>query len=429
MSNPIKPNFNPNTGKLVTNRYDFQSHVDGTSFRHNANQINLFSTLVIGGNPTNNVQDSLSAITTIVNSLPPSPDATTSSKGFIQISGDITGIATNIKVVGLQSKPISNLAPTNNQVLTWDGVNGFWAPKTPTNFIAGGDLSGSNTNQQVTSLTGPGGGGIGTTMNAAFQTLQFNIVGASPVIQQPNNNAGNGLDFNFFAQNSTFINGAGGNINILGGAKNGSGKRGGIRLRMNGSVSETVLQLIEPVQNQRVLGLFSGSDVSAVNMPVNTGDMVMFVKDAATAPTSGVPTGGCIVYSSSGQLNIKQSDGTKITVGVLLNPNLIGSVRFTTNLLTAGIFTPLSYNVDSNPTADYLLLCDTTNETIAITLPAPTNGRTIIIKDAVGFANTNNIYIVPHFTEKIDGSSSTRQLTTNRQVFKLISDGIDWFII
>lgn len=339
MSNPSSPNFKPGVGRLVTDRYDFEKHIDGSSFRHNSSQIDLFSTLIVGSTPTHNVQDTLSALTAVVNSLPPSPPATTTTLGFIQINGDITGTATNIKVIGLQTKPVSNLPPTNNQVLTWDGYNGFWAPKTPTNFIAGGDLIGSNTNQQVVSLTGTTG-----TMNASFSVLNLTNILSSTSIGMVNRPSGAGQDFYLSAQSTNGLNQNGGNVNVAGGQKNGSGLRGGVHLRMNGALAENVLQLVEPVQNQRVLGLFSNSaDVSSTNMPIGTGDMVMFIANAATLPTSGVPSGGCVVYSDgSSKLNILEPTGTQIIVGHTMAPTFTSGPTGAQTLYFTGSGTSVS---------------------------------------------------------------------------------------
>jgi hypothetical protein len=122
---PIKPNFKPGVGRLVTDRFDFQNHVDGYNFRHKAKQIDLFPTVVIG-TPQNNVQDAIAALSTFI--LPPViPDATTSSKGLIQLSGDIAGTATSVSVTKIQGRGVSNTPPSTNNVLTWNGSS--WIPQ------------------------------------------------------------------------------------------------------------------------------------------------------------------------------------------------------------------------------------------------------------------------------------------------------------
>lgn len=122
---PLVPNFKPGIGRLVTDRFDFQSHVDGTNFRHTAGQIDLSPHITIGSTSIGDVQTAIAALAgTII--VPSVPDATTSSKGIIQLSGDISGTATNISVVAMRGTPIGTLTPTDKDVLFWDGSASKW---------------------------------------------------------------------------------------------------------------------------------------------------------------------------------------------------------------------------------------------------------------------------------------------------------------
>ena len=81
------------------------------------------------------------------------PDGETVDWHAIFLSGDITGHANNLVVTGLQTYQISTTPPTSNQVLQWNSGTSLWTPTTiGTVFTAGGDLSGSNTNQTVIGL-------------------------------------------------------------------------------------------------------------------------------------------------------------------------------------------------------------------------------------------------------------------------------------
>jgi len=142
MTNPLVPNFKTGVGELATRRSDFQKHIEGVDSKHNANTINVIPNLVVGLTTSTNVLDALEALRDAT--LAP-VDATTSNKGIIQISGDITGIATNIIVTGIQGKPISTLTPSNNDVLTWNGA--AWTPAASNSFNASGDLSGAITSK------------------------------------------------------------------------------------------------------------------------------------------------------------------------------------------------------------------------------------------------------------------------------------------
>jgi hypothetical protein len=57
-----KPNFTPGVGGLATNRYDFESHIEGLAFRHNAIQIDVNPAVFIAGVPYITVADALNAI-------------------------------------------------------------------------------------------------------------------------------------------------------------------------------------------------------------------------------------------------------------------------------------------------------------------------------------------------------------------------------
>jgi hypothetical protein len=75
---------------------------------------------------------------------------TTAGEGPVQLGGDIGGTSTSPIVIGLQSNPVSAVAPVNGQVLTWDGTHHDWAPQTPaatalTQETPAGTLDGVNT--------------------------------------------------------------------------------------------------------------------------------------------------------------------------------------------------------------------------------------------------------------------------------------------
>jgi len=75
---------------------------------------------------------------------------------------------------------------------------------------------------------------------------------------------------------------------------------------------------------------------------------------------------------------------------------------------------------------DNLVLVDSSGGARTITLPAPTNGRILIIKDCTGSAATNNITINPNASELIDGASS-KVITSNWGEVQLQSNGTNWF--
>ncbi len=129
---PIVPNFKPGIGRLVTDRFDFQSHVDGTAFRHVAGSIDLSPSILIGSTTITDVQTAIAALAGSI-IVPSVPDATLTSKGIIQLGGDLHGTggtAADPIVSGIQGRPISNTIPTDQQVLTWSTGASSWIPQT-----------------------------------------------------------------------------------------------------------------------------------------------------------------------------------------------------------------------------------------------------------------------------------------------------------
>jgi hypothetical protein len=85
------------------------------------------------------------------------------------------------------------------------------------------------------------------------------------------------------------------------------------------------------------------------------------------------------------------------------------------------------YTIDGYAAKDYTIFVDTTTA-MTINLPAPTNGRVVIIKDSTFNAATNNITIVRNGSEKIEGVAASRILSSNGMSITLTSNGTDWFV-
>lgn len=99
---------------------------------------------------------------------------------------------------------------------------------------------------------------------------------------------------------------------------------------------------------------------------------------------------------------------------------LNGAQRVTTRTITANL------TIDTT-TTDWIIYCNQSGA-INVTLPAPTNGRFVLIKDISGNAATNNITLVRNGTERIEGVAASRTLQTNWGSWLISSNGTDWFI-
>ena len=324
MANPPIP-LNPNittgahTGRVVTDRYDFQKHITGEDFRHDSDQLTLNPAVSIDSVDYDNVQDAITELATLI-TPPVVPDATTGVKGIIRLGGDIAGTGTTAltpRVSGLQGSPVSVAPPALNNVLTWTGAT--WAPAAPANaFTASGDLAGNAVAQTVIGITGDGGSAVDIT--ARF--LVFNGTVTSPVIAQDDTASGAGQDLTIAAQDTNQASQTGGSIRLVSGDGGSGGVAGGISLTASGA---PLIHVAVPAVGRRVVGLVPSADVTATQMPANTGDRVVYIAEAATAPSTGIPVGGAILYSKANGLWTKNQDGYDFQLGTNPNPYFWGS--------------------------------------------------------------------------------------------------------
>jgi len=70
-----------------------------------------------------------------------------------------------------------------------------------------------------------------------------------------------------------------------------------------------LVEVAQVVSSQRVVSLAFGANLTSTQMPTNTGDLVVFLANAATNPTAN-PVGGGILYSTAGALHWRGSGGT-----------------------------------------------------------------------------------------------------------------------
>ena len=93
------------------------------------------------------------------------PDATTTSKGEVQLAGDLSGTAAAPVVAGLQGRAVNSGVPSDGQVLSYNGTASQWEPApsssgpvpdaTPTTkgiVQLSGDLSGTAASPTVPGL-------------------------------------------------------------------------------------------------------------------------------------------------------------------------------------------------------------------------------------------------------------------------------------
>lgn len=324
MTDPLTPNYKNNVGRLATDRFDFQKHVDGELFRHKSNQIDLSAS--IDGYSWATVQDALEALASLI-APPIIPDATVFVKGIVQLAGDISGTATAVVVAGLRGRPITNAIPATNEVLTWNGT--AWSPAATTGFTAGGDLVGTSVSQQVVSIAGDGYDVC--TINCSDLFFKDTVF---PIIEQYSSLTNDGHNFLITAQSSSGLNKKGGNVIISGGI-GVTGLGGGVALRAYNDDTNNYDNMIQlaplsrnPNPRRRVLSLLHPTNLTTTDMPAATGDMVMYIRNTATPPSGGLPTNGTILYSyltpTGSQLFVQQDNGDNFPIGSVGNPFIWG---------------------------------------------------------------------------------------------------------
>ena len=91
---------------------------------------------------------------------------------------------------------------------------------------------------------------------------------------------------------------------------------------------------------------------------------------------------------------------------------------------------PTINSVSSDITlADNVIHLVDTSSVRSLTLPTPTAGAQIVVKDSIGSANANNITIVRAAAEDIDTVAASLVMDSDLESVTLISDGTDWFLI
>jgi hypothetical protein len=83
-------------------------------------------------------------------------------------------------------------------------------------------------------------------------------------------------------------------------------------------------------------------------------------------------------------------------------------------------------SVDSQALPDYQILCNF-SAAGSLTLPPPSSGRVLKVKDVSGSAAIHSVTIAQHATEKIDGGNSY-VLSVNSGAVELTSDGTNWYV-
>jgi hypothetical protein len=316
MINP--PNFFPGgNASLTTNRYDFENHYNGVSFKHTATQI-IVSPPIAGYTNVDQVLRNFISGTSVV------------------MGGNVTGASGSCVVVALQGNavaPQTLSSVDDGYALIWHNSSSQWVAlpiPVSAGFTAGGDLSGTSSSQTVISISGSSPFAISPA------SLQWLKTTSSPTLTQ-------------------------------------------------------AIQTTDTATNS--ISIIAQSADTSASTNTSGGNVVL---QGGNSKTTGTGHGGFV--------NINSGETVKnITISAS------------------------TYTVDTNSQlSDLVIFTDSTSNAINITLPTPTNGRFLIIKDKTGQAGTHNITLTAS-SGNIDGSG-TYVLSTNFASVILIADGSNFFV-
>lgn len=408
---------------------------------------------------------------TITATLSGSATSATSFTG--SLSGDVTGTqsATVVALVGgstaanvHSAELLANAATSANTasaIVRRDGSGGFSAGAivaaslAATGSVTGSNLSGTNTgdvtlaafgstpNANAASLSGqiltlqpadathPGGVSItaqtlagnktfsGQTAITDTSTTAFTVNTNALIVDATNKIVGVGVTPDATVALIDVVNSTGSSRAVQTTGYGGSvGYRGRYANGTSGSPTAAVATNILNFMSARGYGAsaFASAATASINMVAaetftNT-SMKTYVSINVT-PTASVTSAEAFRVAATGVTVGPQSASTAIH-------QINGGVNVTRRTITANT------TIDTT-TTDYLILCNNSG-VINLTLPAPTDGRVLVIMDVAGTASTNNVTIVRHGSEKISGLAASFVFQTNWGSLTIYSDGTDWFV-
>lgn len=156
------------------------------------------------------------------------------------------------------------------------------------------------------------------------------------------------------------------------------------------------------LNNNRVMQSNGGAIVEAAAITANR---------ALVSDANGIPTHSATTATEIGYIN-----------------GLSSAVQTQLDSKEAKLKNILSINSNVTLTSGAIHLVDTSSAR-SLTLPTPVLGTQIIVKDAIGSANINNITIVRAGSEKIETVAASYVMDEILKSITLVSDGVDWFII
>jgi hypothetical protein len=364
----------------------------------------------------------------------------TSLTGDITASGPGASAAT---VVALQGHSVSNSAPSDAQILIWVSGTSKWTPVSVSGDITTTDAGVTTLGKiQGTSISGTTGSGnvvlsasptlTGTiaAVNANFSGLvsitdaatnALTVNSTSFVVDSVNNAIGIGL------QPATNVMIDGINTTLASKLVQMTGYGVGSNTGYRGRFARGTLLSPAAVQAGDILNTLSGRGYGASQFAAASTGVINVVAGETFTNTSNQTY---LQFSVTPTASVTSAEHMRVAAtGVTLGPQSASTDLHTVNggWIRTTRTTTASLTVDTTTTDD-IIFCNQ-SAGITITLPTPTNGRTIVIKDISGTAQTNNITVARHATENIEGLAASKVLYTNFGSWTFCADGTNWWMV
>ena len=210
---------------------------------------------------------------------------------------------------------------------------------------------------------------------------------------------------------------------------NGDGAAG------NPEIVNTVTQYTDELAQDAVGGMVADSTTVALAYVDATPSLTASVRSDSLTNTE-INSAAAIAYTKLANLTDGRalvSSSSKVAVATTTATE-IGYVNGVTSAIQTQLDAKLcatsvaAVSTDVTLTNKRIHLVDT-SAARSLTLPSPSAGAYIVVKDAIGSAQTNNITIVRAGSEEIETVAASFVLDTNLGSWTFVSDGTDWFII
>lgn len=181
------------------------------------------------------------------------------------------------------------------------------------------------------------------------------------------------------------------------------------------------------VQTGDIIGFFNSEGYGATTFPATGTGAISIIAGENFTDSSNLTY---VTINSTPTGSVTSTENFRVaSTGVTIGPqasstalhSINGGIQWTVKAVAT------TYTVDTT-TSDYLLSVNTSGGGFTITLPTPTVGRVIIIKDTTGSFGTNNLTLARHAAENIENVAASFIFQTNYGQWMIWSDGTNWWI-